>query len=140
MKDNQIHTYAVYVHTDEKDKTKKETRFVPLTHIWKLDNKRWKAYKKNHLTIERFDKEELTRNMWQGKFGIPSGVENSYYATDVSGNPLTIKNPNVTYVGKTIGNDKAERIQKFAYRRFEKGLYVDRKKDDLRKSAKHNKK
>ena len=82
----------------------------------------------------------VTANTWQGKFGVPSGIENSYYATDVSGNPLTIKNPNVVYVGNTIDDDKAKRIQKFAYRRFEKGLYVDRGNDDLKKSTKRKKK
>ena len=40
---------------------KKELRLVPLTHVWKLDNKRWKDYKKKHIIIEKFDNEELIK-------------------------------------------------------------------------------
>ena len=125
MLDNKIHTYAAYY--DVKN-NKKELRFVPLTHIWKLDNKRWKEYKKNFVIIEKFDKDELTSNIWQAKFGIPSGVGNLYYSTDVDGKPLTLNSPNIVFKGKQIEKEKSERIKKFAKRRFEKGLYIDRKK------------
>lgn len=97
------HTYAVY-----KDERTNEVRAVQMTHLYRKDEKRFEQLNKGLIKKFKFD-----------EFETPSGVKNYYFATDIKGKPLDLKNPAVIKrsnkkVPKTMENE----IRHFSNRRF----------------------
>lgn len=102
-----VHTYAVY--SDEKTK---EVRAIETTHLYKVDEKNMGKVKRGLLLKVHFDGYET-----------PSGVNNTYYGTNVDGNPIDISHGDVYMYDKPIAENQAKDIKAFANRerkRFQK--------------------
>ncbi len=106
-KPNGVHTYAVYY-----DKKSKENRAVALTHLYVKDEKRFKQVKKGNIAITKFK-----------EFDVPSGVQNYYYGTTLSGQKITLKNNrNVIPVSsRYVSKRQSDFVKHFARHRYEKG-------------------
>lgn len=110
----QVHSYAVY-----RDPKTREIRAVALTHVYIKDKKRFKQVRNGNITIMNFP-----------DFTLPSGVQNYYYATNISGGKIDLKDKaNVVKVGKRyLSKTQSDKIKEFSQNRREKGKSITKQK------------
>ncbi len=101
-KPEESHTYLIYEDTNTGEK-----RAIQTTHLYNVDEKNMTKVKKGLLKKVKFN-----------EFETPSGVNNYYYSTDKSGNPLELKNMEIINKNPVSENEAAE-IRDFAKRRRE---------------------
>ena len=106
-KPEQAHIYAAY-----RDKKTNETRLIQMTHLY--EPKKKKGIKRGYLLPVKLPNVEF-----------PSGVNNSYYAKDVRGDPIDLKKIKARDItGKTkkatyIRKPLADKIIRFAKKKHE---------------------
>lgn len=99
---NGTHTYAVFY-----DRKEKEYRAVQITHIYVPDEKRQEQLKKGLLKKVKFNQYE-----------VPSGVKNNYFAANINGNKISLKDPDIVKVDKNhLPKKISEDIKHFAKKR-----------------------
>lgn len=100
------HTYAVYY-----DRKSKEYRAVALTHLYVKDKKRFWQVKIGNIKVEKFS-----------EFETPSGVHNYFYAKNVKGGKIDIKDKkNVVNINKKyLPKAQADRIKDFAAQEYKR--------------------
>lgn len=114
------HTYAVYY-----DRKNKEYRAVALTHLYLEDKKRFFQVHKGNIMVEKFN-----------DFPVPSGVQNYYYAKNVHGEKINLKDKkNVVKVNdQYLSKKQSDRIKNFAKKEYKQKqrLQTTKKKNSHR--------
>ena len=93
------HWYVLYY-----DRPSSSYRAVELTHLYSPDKKRFDKVKKNTLMKMKFS-----------KFETPSGVDNSYYSTDINNKKINVNSKSIlTISNKHLPKSQSSKIIQFA--------------------------
>lgn len=124
-KPEQVHSYAVY-----QDPKTREIRAVALTHVYIEDEKRFKQVRKGNIAIMKFP-----------DFALPSGVQNYYFASNINGGKIDLKDKaNVVIVGERyLPKTQSDKIKQFSKNRYESGKRIDKPTSKSNKKSKSKK-